>query len=102
MSLDKNRIEELAERKQAEADRALEKYQELGRPADYSRYTNADDLAEALRVAANASDEHEYALWARGKFAQLSRLVSKTDGHPEQSDLDELFWEIKNAATLEV
>lgn len=48
----------LAERWQAKADRAMERYQEDGLPRHNREREQAQDLADALQIAASAADDH--------------------------------------------
>ena len=56
----------LAERWQAKADRAMERYQEDGLARHNREREQAQDLADALRVAANAADDHSELISLRG------------------------------------
>lgn len=56
----------LAERWQTKADRAMERYQEDGLPRHNREREQAQDLADALRVAANAADDHSELISLRG------------------------------------
>lgn len=56
--MDKKTLETLAERYQKRADRAFENYQETGIKRYDTERNNMEDLADALRMAANAADEH--------------------------------------------
>ena len=48
----------LAERWQAKADRAMERYQEDGLARHNREREQAQDLADALQIAASAADDH--------------------------------------------
>lgn len=56
----------LAERWQTKADRAMERCQEDGLPRHNREREQAQDLADALRVAANAADDHSELISLRG------------------------------------
>lgn len=56
----------LAERWQTKADRAMERYQEDGLARHNREREQAQDLADALRVAANAADDHSELISLRG------------------------------------
>ena len=72
MQLSKAELGTLAARYQEKADRAYQNYQETG----ISRYDrerrNAEDLAEALRAAANASEEHSALSSLRAEFVWIA------------------------------
>ena len=55
--MDKKTLEALAERYQKRADHAFENYQETGIKRYDTERNNMEDLADALRMAANAADE---------------------------------------------
>ena len=59
MQLSKAELGKLAARYQEKADRAFMNYQETGIPRYDRERRNAEDLAEALRAAANAAEDHE-------------------------------------------
>ena len=56
--MDRSELEKLAERYQQKADRAFENYQDTGLRRYDTERNNMEDLADALRMAANAADEH--------------------------------------------
>lgn len=58
MLISQKQLEALAAKQQLKADRAYNRYQETGIPRYDRERRNAEDLADALRVAANAADEH--------------------------------------------
>lgn len=62
----------LAERWQAKADRAMERYQEDGLPRHNREREQAEDLAEALRIAANVTDDHDELISLRGAVCCLA------------------------------
>ncbi len=68
MQLSKNQLDALAAKYQLKADNAYDNYQATG----ISRYDrerrNAEDIAEALRAAANAVDEHTMLGHLRAEF----------------------------------
>lgn len=64
--MDGNELEKLAERYQQRADRAFENYQETGIKRYDTERNNMEDLADALRMAANAADEHAAYVGMRG------------------------------------
>lgn len=62
----------LAERWQTKADRAMERYQEDGLARHNREREQAEDLAEALRIAANAADDHDELISLRGAVCCLA------------------------------
>lgn len=68
----KAEIEKLAERYQKKADEAYANYQETGITRYDTTRRNNEDLADALRMAAAASDDHAALVHLRGTFASLA------------------------------
>ena len=56
----------LAERWQTKADRAMERYQEDGLSRHNREREQAQDLADALQIAASAADDHDELISLRG------------------------------------
>ena len=65
-------ITALAEHWQAKADRAMDRYQESGLPRHNRGREQAEDLANALRIAANAADDHDELISMRGAVCCLA------------------------------
>lgn len=65
-------ITALAEHWQAKAGRAMARYQESGLPRYNREREQAEDLAEALRIAANAADDHSELISLRGAVCCLA------------------------------
>lgn len=65
-------ITALAEHWQAKADRAMARYQESGLPRYNREREQAEDLAEALRIATNAADDHSELISLRGAVCCLA------------------------------
>lgn len=82
----------LAERWQAKADRAMERYQEDGLARHNREREQAQDLADALRVAANAADDHSELISLRGAVYCLAvkahAAVDALDAPDRASDRD--------------
>ena len=82
----------LAERWQTKADRAMERYQEDGLPRHNREREQAQDLADALRVAANAADDHSELISLRGAVYCLAvkahAAVDALDAPDRASDRD--------------
>lgn len=82
----------LAERWQTKADRAMEHYQEDGLARHNREREQAQDLADALRVAANAADDHSELISLRGAVYCLAvkahAAVDALDAPDRASDRD--------------
>ena len=82
----------LAERWQTKADRAMERYQEDGLARHNREREQAQDLADALRVAANAADDHSELISLRGAVYCLAvkahAAVDALDAPDRASDRD--------------
>lgn len=57
--MDKKKLMELAERYQCKADTAFQNYQETGITRYDTARRNNEDMAEALRMAASAKEDHD-------------------------------------------
>lgn len=69
--MDRETLQKLAEKYQQKADRAFDNYQETGAKRYYTERENAEDLADALRMAANVADERAEYLGLKAALAQL-------------------------------
>lgn len=82
----------LAERWQAKADRTLERYQEDGLPRHNREREQAQDLADALQIAASAADDHSELISLRGAVYCLAvkahAAVDALDAPDRASDRD--------------
>ena len=85
-------IAALAEHWQAKADRAMVRYQESGLARHNREREQAEDLAEVLRIAANAADDHDELISLRGAVYCLSvkahAAVDALDAPDRASDRD--------------
>lgn len=97
-------LERLAEQFQNKADRAYLNYQETG----ITRYDNErrknEDLADALRMAAAASDDHHRLIHVRGTFSSLAGEAKRIEYLPEDQKvaaLESLRKNLMAAAKLE-
>lgn len=81
--MDRKSLEALADKHQAKADRAYRNYQETG----ISRYDNErrknEDIADAMRMAAAASDDHQKVIHLRATLADLSAKAAHIEYMPE-------------------
>lgn len=82
----------LAERWQTKADRAMERYQEDGLPRHNREREQAQDLADALQIAASAADDHSELISLRGAVYCLAvkahAAVDALDAPDRASDRD--------------
>lgn len=99
MTLSKKELERLAEAYQKKYDAAFRNYQDtgIGRYATAAR--RAEDMADALRMAANAADEHAAHVDMKGQLANFAwRAASiKSGGLPPaeaQAKTDALISEL--------
>lgn len=68
----KEELREHAKRWQAKADRAFERYQETGAQKYYREYCNADDMAGALKMAAEAADTSAANIHIKAQLADFA------------------------------
>ena len=73
--MDKKRLLELAERYQRKADAAYRNYQESGITRYDTARRNNEELADAFRMAANASDDHSAMISLRGDLSMLAGMA---------------------------
>lgn len=82
----------LAERWQTKADRAMEHYQESGLARHNREREQAQDLADARQIAANAADDHDELISLRGAVYCLAvkahAAVDALDAPDRASDRD--------------
>ena len=82
----------LAERWQAKADRAKDRYQEDGLARHNREREQAQDLADALQIAASAADDHSELISLRGAVYCLAvkahAAVDALDAPDRASDRD--------------
>lgn len=81
--MDKEELYTLAERYQSKADTAYNAYQETGITRYDTARRNNEDLAEALRAAAAASDEHNELVHLRGNMADLAVMAQRAKNSDE-------------------
>lgn len=83
----KEELREHAKRWRAKADRAFERYQETGAQKYYREYCNADDMAGALKMAAEAADTSAANIHIKAQladFAYKAWLIGHTDEESEK------------------
>ena len=97
---DKNELQKLIERYDAIADRAYYNYQETG-TARYDReYRKAQTLADALRVALNAADDHRELVNLRVMLSDLAGKAQKARSSEDDEAKDSALREVVAAAKL--
>lgn len=75
-------IYDLAEKYSNKAAAALEKYQETGRARYYRESCKAEELGDALRLAAATHDDHTALVHLRGEIAHLASLAERCKDDP--------------------
>lgn len=84
--LSKAELEVLTEKYEAKAERAYQNYQETG----ISRYDrerrNAEELADAMRMAAQASDDYSQLINLRGSISVLASKAKDAMRQPEEKE----------------
>ena len=101
MQISKEDLAKLAAKYQAKADRAYQNYQETG----ISRYDrerrNAEDLAEALRAAMNAVEEHQLLTSLKAEFVwRASRADEALAENAPREKLAEILEGIVTSAAV--
>lgn len=77
----------LAEKYSHKAAAALEKYQETGQPRYYRESCKAEELGDALRLAATAQDDHMALVHLRGELAYLANLAQRCEEDSGMADV---------------
>lgn len=83
----KAELETLSERWRNKSESALERYQETGTQRYYREYCNAEDLADALKMAAEAADTSAANIHIKAQladFAYKAWLIGHTDEESEK------------------
>ena len=80
--LSKAELEALAEKYEAKASRAYQNYQETGITRYDREHRNADDLASAMRMAANAERDYTKLVNIRGTFSMLASKAQSSLKEP--------------------
>ena len=84
-------IEALAERYQAKADRAYQNYQETGIKRYDREYCSNEDLASALRVAANSADDAQALSNLRVTLGALANRAKRLMAQPYEEKAVKAF-----------
>ena len=88
----KSEIAALAEHWQVKADRAMERYPESGLARHNREREQAEDLANALRIAANAADDHSKLIGLQSSLILLANkahaILNALDAPDRAADRD--------------
>ena len=94
-------IEILAERYQAKADRAYQNYQETGIKRYDRENCNNEDLASALRMAANSADDAQALSNLRVTLGSLASRAKRLMEHPyEEKSIKDYLMEVVAEARI--
>lgn len=93
-------IEKLVDRYQAKADKAFNNYQETGVQRYQNDWHNNEDLADALRIAAGAADEHNSLISLRSDMANIATKARDLGTFHEYPEVDALLKEIRAVARI--
>ena len=85
MTIPKKELEKLVEKYEAKAAKAFDDYQQTGMTRYETAYHNAQDLADSLRMALDASDDHHALLHFRSNLSMLAGEAAKART-PEEKD----------------
>ena len=77
----------MAERYQTKADRAYQVYQETGITRYDRERRNAEELADALRMAASAADEHTQLIGLRAELYSLAIRAQSAGDDPAKLEM---------------
>ena len=80
----KDKLEKLAEQYQRKADAAYENYQETGITRYNTARRNNEDMADALRMAAAAKDDHDKMICLRHELYQLATKADRANRAAEE------------------
>ena len=93
----KAELETLSERWRNKSESALERYQETGTQRYYREYCNAEDLADALKMAADAADalaDNIHTKAQLANFAYKAWLIEHTEEAEKAQKTKELLTEL--------
>ena len=86
----KDKLEKLAEQYQRKADAAYENYQETGITRYNTARRNNEDIADALRMAAAAKDDHDKMICLRHELYQLATKADRANRAAEEQKTEEM------------
>lgn len=102
--MDKKKLMELAERYQHKADTAFQNYQETGITRYDTARRNNEDMAEALRMAASAKEDHDRMIHLRGVLSQLAWRAAEANRASEEErprKMQAVLGELLSAARMQ-
>lgn len=102
--MDKKKLMELAERYQCKADTAFQNYQETGITRYDTARRNNEDMAEALRMAASAKEDHDRMIHLRGVLSQLAWRAAEANRASEEDrprKMQAVLGELLSAARMQ-
>lgn len=83
--MNKSELMDMADAYQTKADKQFRNYQETGITRYEREYRKNDDLATALRMAANAADEHNELLHLRSTLSMIAAEAQRAE-HAENRE----------------
>lgn len=92
MTQSRKKLLEMADKYQQKADKAYLNYQETGTQRYQRESHQNEDLADALRMAANAADDYDRMVHLRCMLADVcyaARRIKDTQGEAERAALTE-------------
>lgn len=102
--MDKKKLMELAERYQHKADTAFQNYQETGITRYDTASRNNEDMAEALRMAASAKEDHDRMIHLRWVLSQLAWRAAEANRASEEErprKMQAVLGELLSAARMQ-
>lgn len=92
--MEKVRIEKLRDQYRARAEKAYQNYQDSGDPRYYAHKNRAEDIACALQIAVDASDDYNTFLDLRACLSILGDHAARLDGDLKRDTCN--FIDLKN------
>lgn len=97
--MDKADLMNLSEKYRKKAEDAFANYQGTGIARYEREYRNADDMAEAFAMAANASEDHTSYMHLKAEFLWLAgKAESAVTRNAPKDELEEILKEVVSAA----
>lgn len=100
--LSKAELEALAEKYEAKAARAFQNYQETGISRYDREHRNADDLASAMRMAAQASDDYNSLSYLRVEVSLMAGAARTAMSEPEEKRSEAMEVVLKDLVSMAV
>lgn len=102
--MSKAELEVLAEKYEAKAARSYQNYQETGISRYDREYRNADSLASAMRMAANAEGNYSKLVNLRGSMSMLAskaQVALKEQEDKQESAMEKVLKDLVALAVME-